>query len=486
MNHSKLNEALDQISDKYITEATASKRRRKLPWVGAVAAVLAIAILLTLPGIGQVPYNQSPTTPSFSYNTPNSGTPTNILAKPEYPKMAQFPTGHDFEPHDNWWQSVRQQHNQPLGYAAGTEDFFRQSIAQFLSGNADENAVCSPLNVYMALAMLAETTGNNSRQQILNLLGSKDLAYLRTQAGHVWNAHYWNDGLSTSILANSLWLDNDYSYVQKTVDTLAQDYYASVFQGDLGSAEMNKLLQSWLNEQTGGLLEEQANQLELHPDSSLALASTFYYKVQWINAFWEELNTQDIFHAPQGDREVTYMRKTLSSGLYYWGEGFGATAIGLEDGSKMWLILPDEGVSTDALLQTDDVFTLLETGYQYAQQKSLIINLSLPKFDVTANYDLREDLQTLGVTDVFSPEKADFSPIISVQMDGGYVSGVTHAARVTIDEDGVTAGAFTVIDRAGAAMPPEEEIDFTLNRPFLFVITSQDNLPLFAGVVNNP
>jgi serine protease inhibitor len=38
----------------------------------------------------------------------------------------------------------------------------------------------------------------------------------------------------------------------------------------------------------------------------------------------------------------------------------------------------------------------------------------------------------------------------------------------------------------GAARPPEDEIDFILDRPFLFLITSRDNLPLFAGVVENP
>ena len=35
-------------------------------------------------------------------------------------------------------------------------------------------------------------------------------------------------------------------------------------------------------------------------------------------------------------------------------------------------------------------------------------------------------------------------------------------------------------------MPPDEEIDFTLDRPFLFVVTGAGNLPLFVGIVNQP
>jgi len=38
---------------------------------------------------------------------------------------------------------------------------------------------------------------------------------------------------------------------------------------------------------------------------------------------------------------------------------------------------------------------------------------------------------------------------------------------------------------AGSAAPPEEIIDFVLDRPFLFVI-EKENVPLFAGCVNSP
>ncbi len=59
--------------------------------------------------------------------------------------------------------------------------------------------------------------------------------------------------------------------------------------------------------------------------------------------------------------------------------------------------------------------------------------------------------------------------------------------RVTVDEEGVSAAAYTVMMAdAGGAMPPEKEVDFILDRPFLFVITGNDGLPLFTGVVNDP
>ena len=38
---------------------------------------------------------------------------------------------------------------------------------------------------------------------------------------------------------------------------------------------------------------------------------------------------------------------------------------------------------------------------------------------------------------------------------------------------------------AGAAQPPDEIIDFILDRPFVFAITTE-SIPMFVGTVNNP
>jgi len=63
---------------------------------------------------------------------------------------------------------------------------------------------------------------------------------------------------------------------------------------------------------------------------------------------------------------------------------------------------------------------------------------------------------------------------------------VQHAARVAIDEEGVLAAAFTVMERDAAAAEIPQEIDFVLNRPFFFCIESKDGIPLFTGIVNEP
>ena len=154
----------------------------------------------------------------------------------------------------------------------------------------------------------------------------------------------------------------------------------------------------------------------------------------------------------------------------------------------MWFLLPDEGVSPEELLSDGEAMDFLFTAdkEEWEEQKFLIVNKAVPKFDVSSQFDLGEGLRELGVTDVFDPEKSDFSPMTAGGAGGIVLSRADHAARVVIDEEGCTAAAFTVMAYAGAAKPPDEEVDFVLDRPFLFCITGISGLPLFVGVVNSP
>ena len=271
---------------------------------------------------------------------------------------------------------------------------------------------------------------------------------------------------------------------QPALDALADTYYASSFRGEMGSAAFNSALQSWLNEQTGGLLEEQAGGVALDADTILALAATIYFRAKWSNEFSENRTDKQTFHGKTGDISCDFMHQS-GSRTYFWGEKFSAVAQPMENAGSMWFLLPDEGVSVDELLADGQAMEFLLADEEWTDSKPLTVNLAVPKFDVASDVSLTEGLRALGVTDVFDGAVSDFSPL-TADVDGIYVSQAEHAARVTIDEKGCTAAAYTVMAMAGSAMPPAEEIDFTLDRPFVFAITSRDGLPLFVGVVNQP
>lgn len=421
----------------------------------------------------------------------------NALAQPTYPKMTSYPNENDYmksngefdddgfyAAYDAWQADQQKRQNQPKGYQDGLNQFCASQLSAFFQGEQKGNQVCSPLNLYLALGMLTEVTTGESQKQILQVLGTSDQAALREQVSALWNANYNDDGTVTSRLAASLWLNEDVTFQQKTLDALAQHYYTSTFRGKMGSASYNKALQTWLNEQTGGMLKEQAEGVTLESETLIALATTLYYRAQWTDQFDKSNTKPDTFHGSDGDVTCDFLHQSRT-GSYYWGDRFSVVSQSLANSGSMWFFRPDDGVKPEALLQDEQVQKLLAAPDSWEQTKYLTVNRAIPKFDVASDLDLRESLKALGITDVFDVEKADFSPLTQDNQPA-YLSQVKHAARVTIDEDGCTAAAFTVMSVDAMSAPPAEEVDFVLDRPFLFVLTGADGSPLFVGIVRQP
>lgn len=471
MKKEDLFDAVTNLPDKYVKEA----KKRKIPrWTAAVAAVLTAVILLGIffgPGV----------------DLGRGG--VQVLAAAEYPQMTAYPNEQKyikwngefddeaFQPVYDRWRDDLNALRPEEGFADGLETYFPTAARALLSGQG--NRVCSPLNVYMALAMLAETTDGDTRQEILAALGSDDPEDLRTQAKAVWRSVYRQDGAVNSVLANSLWLNEGSSFRQETVDLLADNYYASVYRGEMGSDGLNQALQDWLDGQTGGLLKNATKSARFSPDTVLALASTVYFQSKWKEEFSKSKTQEDIFHGLSGDTSVDFLRSD-GAGQYYWGEDFAAYGKRLESGGTMWFFLPDEGVTPEDLLAGEAVFTLAADSDRWENQTRLIVHVSIPKFDIFQQQTLTDALETMGISKVFDLGQADFSPISDNDL---YLSQADHAARLIIDEEGVTAAAYTLMEAAGAARPPEEEVDFRLDRPFLTMVTSRDGLLLFAGIV---
>lgn len=526
MKSDKLTDAIGMIDEDLIAEADMKVKKgyvQYVKWLIPVAAVLMVMIV-SVPFLRQdKPIIQNPLTESTSHSdeqptNEENPTSTNNSVNPEipsknqqeepstgtlipsigdniitpvvktlnfakYPQMMQYPS--DFNDLNAWYDS---KNDRKVYYGAGKNlgPFFWKTSKAFLSGAGSENRLYSPLNVYMALAMTAEISDGETRQQILDLIGADSMEALRKQANSVWNANYSDDGAVTSILASSLWLSDCVSFNKKVIDTLGTNYYASAYQGTMGSEELNRELRKWLNAQTGGMLSDEISDISLDSKTVMALATTIFYQAKWYSEFQESYTVEDVFHSPTGDTTCDFMKRTEYDELYFWGSNFSAISKHLANSGKMYFILPDENVSVDDLLSDNELKSFLTNGSSWKNYQKIRINLSVPKFDVSSEQDLKKGLQSLGVTNCFDESKSDFSSLCPDFKDPIFISKIEHGVRVAIDEEGVTATAYTVEMLAGSARPTEEEIDFVLDRPFVFVITSDDGLPLFIGVVNQP
>ena len=471
MKREEILTALEEISDKHIQEAeTAPKKKRRTFFRIAVAATLVIVI-----GVNVL------------------SAPARISAKAvataSDPRIMERPDHDDYKDREEWnsdydvWDAQRVLRNAIAAQAtSGLHMFFEEGNSQFLQTEKNENRLWSPINAYIGLAMTTELTEGKTRQQILELFGVKDTDTLRREVSAVWESVYQDDSHEISVLANSLWLERGLQYNREAMDALAYHYYASVYQGDLGSNRTNKDIAAWINNNTGKFLEDSTKGIALAPETIMALYSTLYFQAKWSDEFSKSKNTEGVFHMPDGDTQAEYMNKKPKQMNYYWGSNFSAVNLWLKNGCSMWFILPDEGQTPNDVLN-DGTYMDMLLSKDWKDYKYMKVNLSVPKFDVASTQDLSAGLKVMGATDVFTEHVAEFTKLTSDSPI--YLTGANQSVRVQIDEEGVKAATYIEFPGAGSEAPPEEIIDFVLDRPFLFVIEN-DNIPLFAGCVNNP
>lgn len=465
----KLARALDHIDDKYIAEAGKRKKRR-WRWKAAAAAILALVVLWNTPSLPLVVSAKAVSLASGS-------------RKMERPNI-------NSDKFDQWYDERQRRSALVDDSVQPIADFAKDCSKEVLSGTDAANHLWSPINAYIALAMTAELTAGETQAEVLDILGVNGLEMLRKQISAVWEEVYQNNGREISVLANSLWLDDEVTYRQEVMDTLAHDYYASVYQGDLGSDRTNNAITNWMNNQTGGFLKDRTGKFSLDPETTipmLTMVSTIYFQAQWNDQFESKNNTEAPFHTASGDVTCTFMNAKERHMSYYWAPDYGAVQLWLENDSCMWFILPDEDKTVDDVLRSGDYMDMISgsDAFSNENEKWMKVNLSVPKFDVSAGVDLEEALKQMGLTKIFEPVGNDFSPSVISEWPV-YLDSINQDTRVSIDEEGVTAASYILLELgAGAAAPPDEIIDFILDRPFLFAICSSQ-VPLFVGAVNAP
>lgn len=416
----------------------------------------------------------------------------NVISLCSYPKLADFPGDlpegdsgfHDL--YTEWYEDVRKL-SAIKADNTGAVEFSEKIMKALLSDTGHENKLISPFNIYMALSVLAETADNNTRKQLLDALGANSIEELRETAGKLWQKNYRNDGYMKSICANSLWMNDSVRYKKSAADIISENYFASVFSGKMGSVPYNNMINKWISDQTEGML---SSDIRTFDDTPLVLVSTILYKTRWRDEFDPQKTEEGVFHTPEGEKTVSFMKRT-SQMYYYWGENFSAIRIDPDIGGDMWFILPDEGVRAEEMFTDSEVLKLTCSGAysmnsQYKNSKFIRVNMSIPKFDISQNTDdIKDALSEIGITEIYDSAKADFSQLFT-DAAGIFVSKVSHNVRLKADEEGVSAAAYTALMYAGSARPPEEEVDFVLDRPFAFILNLDGSTPLFAGVVNTP
>ena len=116
----------------------------------------------------------------------------------------------------------------------------------------------------------------------------------------------------------------------------------------------------------------------------------------------------------------------------------------------------------------------------------------IPMFKFDYELNLKDDLKTLGIENIFDSNKADLSNITSQK---AYIGDASHKANIEFSNDGIKASAATSLGGKGAGFcgfdyiykVPVEKIDLTFDNPYMFIIRDKDTSEVwFTGTVYEP
>lgn len=339
--------------------------------------------------------------------------------------------------------------------------FFNATVPAVLSGETKENAVYSPVALYLSLAQLAETADGEEQAELLALLGAENMEELRESAAQLLALHtVETDGIRESVIS-SLWMDESGAVDASAAELLAAQYAVFGFQAKLGSVKTNRSVQSWLNAQTGDLLGEKTGIL-LNKSDSLSSVSTVVFRAQWYDTLQE--SEAKSFYASSGKQRCAFLEGTVSAFVFEW-DSFSAIALSLPN-HYLLLVLPDEDSSVDTLFLSGEMEEFLGNIWNWDKCRSVTANLQIPEFSLTCAAELGTKLDSLGES-----------------LPQG--SGLYQVQRFAVSADGILPETQDEISVQGRT---QEKIDFTVDRPFAFFVindySGMEDQIVLAGIVN--
>ncbi len=355
----------------------------------------------------------------------------------------------------------------------------------------DGNLFYSPYSISLALAMTYAGARGETEQQMADTLrfllpqGRLHPAFnaLDLELASRGEGAEGKDGEGFRLnIVNALWGQEDYTFLEEYLDVLAENYGAGLRLMDFVNApeESRVTINDWVSEQTEGKIEDLIPQGVIDAMTRLVLTNAIYFNAAWQSPFSEDLTRDGTFHLLDGGEVTVPMMGQTERFGYADGEGYVAVELPY-DGRElsMVVLLPDTGrfEAFEGDLDADLVAAIVDD-LAYKQ-----VALTMPKFEFESEMSLAKTLVAMGMPIAFSGS-ADFSGMTGNRDLS--IADVLHKAFVSVDEAGTEAAAATAVVMKLTAVP-EQPVEVTVDRPFVFLIRDIDTgSVLFLGRVMNP
>ena len=380
-----------------------------------------------------------------------------------------------FKDNDNF--STLSQVNYPsLNYEVGSIDndmiaeinhFSYKLIKKIFT--VQDNQLFAPLSLYMALSMLVEGTSSTTSAELENLLGQKR-EKLTKQLKLIYENNYYSNQNGRVYLANSLWLKKGLKINSEYLNFIKDNFYAQSYEIDFTKRKEKDKIIKWINYYTENVLKLDRNNYQIEDNLALLLLNTIYFDNKWLIAYDKEKTVEDTFYLDKNNTKmVEYMNHQIST-LYKKTSEYVVVMDYFENNNTITYIMPT--IPFDKLCSKD--FTSFTNDLVMGE-----VNLSVPKFDYSKEYNLNEALKSLGVRKIFEKDSLNK---IGENLSVNYIK---QNVGIKLSESGAKAAAVTSIGIMKSSLVVDP-ITIKLDRPFLYLIKDANNVLLFVVILNYP
>jgi serpin B len=362
-------------------------------------------------------------------------------------------------------------------------------------GSSEGNGFISPFSISCALAMTRAGARGETGEQIDKALHfTLPGAELHGAFHRLIDELHHQKGAATGakpaapfelFTANALWTQSGERILPEFQKLIESSYEGGHFPVDFRQSPGAALqyINHWVEEQTKGKIKDLLKPQNIDAHTVLILTNAIYFKALWASPFLAQLTKPDDFHASASEKvRIEMMHQT---GRFRYAE----------DGTAQTLELPYQGgdlAMVIVLPRSKDGLSQLEGSLSLAKLEGSLktlaprrVEVSLPRFKLTAECELKGALSALGMPAAFDLSQADFSGMTGKRELA--ISAVVHKAFVEVDEKGTEAAAATGVGfaRASAVLAPSPV--FRADHPFLFLIRDNRNGSiLFLGRLVRP
>jgi serpin B len=349
------------------------------------------------------------------------------------------------------------------------------------SAGENENIMISPLSISYALSMTVNGANGDTRDAMLEALRLKGISVdaINRSYKDLTKALLSVDKRVLMSIANSVWIENDFTAKKNFTDILTDYYNADAESFDINDASAPDKINAWIEDNTNGLIKKMIE--KLNDNTVMLLINAIYFKGKWKSQFDESKTIQMPFYKSAGNQINVPMMKQKTDFSVYEGNGFVLAEFPYGQGNfVMDVILPNEqgGLNNTIESVSDESFTTWLN--QMSERET---DVSFPRFKYGFKKTLKEVLTDMGMGIAFT-DGADLSNITD-QYDL-LINEVTHQTFIETNEEGTEAAAATVVDIGVTSMPPAALV-FKMDHPFIYIIREiTTNSIIFMGKVADP